>query len=450
MRAGPSTDPLFVDLYELTMAQAYLQSGQTGHATFSLYFRNFPPNRAYYVFCGLESVLEYLGQVQFSEQDIDVLDRMGLFDSTLLDYLRSFRFSGTVRAMKEGEIFFPDEPVIEVSGPIIECQIAETFLINQINLESVLATKASRVVDTAAGRQVVDFASRRTHGLDSGLKFARASYIAGFDGTSNVRAASMYGIPAVGTMAHSYISTFDSETEAFSNYARSFPDTSTFLVDTYDTLGGVGSSINVAREMQKYDKSLRAIRLDSGDMDALSRQARKMLDNAGLQDVLILASSGLDEYSITELALSNAPIDGFGVGTRVGVSADAPYTDFVYKLVEYDGKPVMKFSQDKVSLPGPKQVFRSRDSDGAFDHDVIARFDHEVRDGKSTPLLCQVMEDGRMTAPLTDLAGIRQYHKEQTERIPATLRGTNPTGSYRVEISRELRSITDQLSSRSK
>ena len=450
MRAGLSTDPLFVDLYELTMAQAYLQSGQTGHATFSLYFRNFPPNRAYYVFCGLESVLEYLGQVQFSEQDIDVLDRMGLFDSTLLDYLRSFRFSGTVRAMKEGEIFFPDEPVIEVSGPIIECQIAETFLINQINLESVLATKASRVVDAAAGRQVVDFASRRTHGLDSGLKFARASYIAGFDGTSNVRAASMYGIPAVGTMAHSYISTFASETEAFSNYARSFPDTSTFLVDTYDTLGGVGSSINVAWEMQRHDKSLRAIRLDSGDMDALSRQARKMLDNAGLQDVLILASSGLDEYSITELARSNAPIDGFGVGTRVGVSADAPYTDFVYKLVEYDGKPVMKFSQDKVSLPGPKQVFRSRDSDGAFDHDVIARFDHEVRDGKSTPLLCQVMEDGRMTAPLTDLAGIRQYHKEQTERIPATLRGTNPTGSYRVEISRELRSITDQLSSRSK
>ena len=450
MRAGLSTDPLFVDLYELTMAQAYLQSGQTGHATFSLYFRNFPPNRAYYVFCGLESVLEYLGSVQFSEPDIDVLDRMGLFDSTLLDYLRSFRFSGTVRAMKEGEIFFPDEPVIEVSGPIIECQIAETFLINQINLESVLATKASRVVDAAAGRQVVDFASRRTHGLDSGLKFARASYVAGFDGTSNVRAASMYGIPAVGTMAHSYISTFDSETEAFSNYARSFPDTSTFLVDTYDTLGGVGSSINVAREMQKHDKSLRAIRLDSGDMDALSRQARKMLDNAGLQDVLILASSGLDEYSITELARSNAPIDGFGVGTRVGVSADAPYTDFVYKLVEYDGKPVMKFSQDKVSLPGPKQVFRSRDSDGAFDHDVIARFDHEVRDGKSTPLLCQVMEDGHVTAPLPDLAGIRQYHKEQTERIPATLRGTNPTGSYRVEISRELRSITDQLSSRSK
>ena len=223
---GP--DALFVDLYEMTMAQAYLQSGQSGQATFSLYFRNFPSDRAYYVFCGLESAVGYLESLSFSEMDIDTLERMGLFDDALLEYLRSFRFSGSVRAMAEGEVFFPNEPVLEVTGPIIECQIAETFLLNQINLESMLATKAARVVDAAAGRSVVDFGARRTHGLDAATKFARASYIVGFDGTSNVRAASMYGIPAVGTMAHSYISSFDSELDAFASYAKSFPETSTF------------------------------------------------------------------------------------------------------------------------------------------------------------------------------------------------------------------------------
>ena len=319
MYSSPAADPLFVDLYELTMAQAYLQSGQTGNATFSLFFRNFPPDRAYYVFCGLESAIDYLASLKFSASDLEVLDRMQLFDAALLDYLQSFEFTGSVRAMREGEIFFPNEPVIEVSGPIIECQIAETFLINQVNLESMLATKAARVVDAAAGKQVVDFASRRTHGLDAGIKFARASYIAGFDGTSNVRAASLYGIPAVGTMAHSYISTFNSETDAFSNYAKSFPDSSTFLVDTYDTLNGVRNAIKVAQDMTTHGSALRAIRLDSGDMVELSQQARELLDEACLHSVRILASSGLDEYSISEIVGSSIDARGrYSVKTRLG------------------------------------------------------------------------------------------------------------------------------------
>ena len=443
-----STDPLFVDLYELTMAQAYLQSGQTGHATFSLYFRNFPPNRAYYVFCGLESAVDYLRSLRFSKRDLRTLDQMSLFDDQLLDFLDSFRFSGSVRAMREGEIFFPSEPVIEVSGPVIECQIAETFLINQVNLESMLATKAARVVEAAAGRQVVDFASRRTHGVDAGLKLARSSYIAGFDGTSNVRAASMYGIPAVGTMAHSYISTFNSEAVAFSSYAMSFPDASTFLVDTYDTLEGVASAIAVAKEMSAGGNSLRAIRLDSGDMASLSNQARQMLDQAGLRNVRILASSGLDEYSISELVSAGAPIDGFGVGTRVGSSADAPYTDFVYKLVEYDGKPIMKFSEDKASTPGPKQVFRMRDSDGVFDYDVIAHADQAILNTKARPLLHCVMENGQLTAPMPDLAAIRQHHREQVQGLPAELRDVTSQGSYRVQISTELQALSEQLGSR--
>ena len=430
------------------MAQAYLQSGQIGHATFSLYFRNFPANRTYYVFCGLESAIRYLENLKFTEPDLDALERLGLFDTVLLDYLASFEFSGTVRAMREGDVFFPNEPVIEVSGPIIECQIAETFLINQVNMESMLATKAARVVEAAGVRQVVDFASRRTHGLDAGLKLARASYIAGFDGTSNVRAASTYGIPAVGTMAHSFISTFDSETAAFSSYAKSFPDSSTFLVDTYDTLGGVRCAIEVAREMNARGSSLRAIRLDSGDMAALARHAREMLDRAGLHDVRILASSGLDEYSISEFVRTGAPIDGFGVGTRVGASADAPFTDFVYKLVEYEGRPIMKLSEGKASLPGPKQVFRMSDCDDMFDYDMITTANQAICNSKSRPLLGTVMENGRSTAQLPDLNDIRQYHREQIQKLPQSLLGPTSDGEYRVDTSTKLLALSDHVGGR--
>ena len=447
MPARHDTDPLFVDLYELTMAQAYLQSGQTGQATFNLYFRNFPPNRTYYVFCGLESAVNYLEDTRFSDSDLEDLDRLGLFDSTLLDYLSSFKFTGSVRAMREGDIFFPNEPVLEVTGPIIECQIAETFLINQVNLESMLATKAARVVEAAEGRQVVDFASRRTHGLDAGLKLARASFIAGFSGTSNVRAASMYGIPAVGTMAHSYISTFDSETAAFRNYAESFPESSTFLVDTYDTLAGVGNAIEVAQEMGTHGNSLGAIRLDSGDMATLSRQARQMLDHANLQDVRIIASSGLDEYSISDLVNSGAPIDGFGVGTRVGSSADAPFTDFVYKLVEYEGRPMMKLSEGKTSLPGRKQVFRISDADGRFDYDTITHVDHAVCNSGGRLLLNQVIEDGLRAVQLPDLDVIREFHREQIQRLPQALLGPASSGSYRVDTSDELIALSAKLAS---
>ena len=438
MHDALDSDALFLDLYQLTMAQVYLASGQTGEATFSLYFRNFPPNRSYYVFCGLESALDYLQRVSFSTSDLEVLDRMDMFDDALLDHLAAFRFNGSVRAMSEGEVFFPNEPVMEVTGPIVECQIVETFLINQINVESMMATKAARVVEAAKGRAVVDFAARRTHGLDASYRFARASYIAGFQGTSNVAAAARYGIPAVGTMAHSFISSSPSEIEAFRAYARLFPDSSTFLVDTYDTLEGVRNAIVVAREMASRGAALRAVRLDSGDLGVLARQTRKLLDEADLPDVGIIGSSGLDEYSVEELVESGAPFDGFGVGTRVGSSSDAPFTDFVYKLVEYDREPIVKFSTDKETLPGAKQVLRKLGDDGLMRRDVIASADARESRSDSRTLLTEALEGGRFVRKMPSIDQIRDYHADAIQSLPPGLRFVRPTEHYDVDISPEL------------
>ena len=428
-------DSLFTDLYQLTMAQSYYQNRQTGRATFSLFFRSFPTNRAYYVFCGLESAVEYLENLTFSEADLDRLRTLGIFDPRFLEYLGGLRFTGDVRAMREGEVFFENEPVMEVSGPIIECQLVETFLLNRVNLESMLATKAARVVDAAGCRSVVDFASRRTHGLDAGMRQARSSYIAGFGGTSNVAAAADFGIPAVGTMSHSYISSSRSELEAFRAYARSFPDSSTLLVDTYDTLGGVANAIVVAHESEAQGHRLRAIRLDSGDLATLARRSRQMLDDSGLGYVQILASGGLDEYSIAELVSAGAPIDGFGVGTRVGASADAPFTDFVYKLVEYDGRAVMKFSENKVNMPGPKQVSRHVGFDGTMRLDIIHGADEYASGRVGEPLLLPVMVGGRRTLALPSLDEIRTFHSRRTAMLPTGLTGPEPEGRYRVRVS---------------
>ncbi len=442
------SNSLFTDLYQLTMAQSYYQSGRQGRATFSLFFRHFPPNRAYYVFCGLESAVEYLEDLAFDENDIAALSGLGILDSGFLDYLRELRFSGDLRAMREGEIFFEDEPVMEVSGHIIECQLVETFILNRVNLESMLATKSARVVDAAAGRSVVDFAARRAHGRDAGTRQARSSYIAGFAGTSNVAAAAEFNIPAVGTMSHSYISSFGSEREAFTAYARSFPNSSTFLVDTYDTLGGVANAIAVAKNMESRGHQLRAIRLDSGDLESLARRSRTMLGDASLDYVQILASGGLDEFSISELATADAPIGGFGVGTRVGASADAPYTDFVYKMVEYDGKPIMKLSEDKAYLPGPKQVSRQTDSDGTITLDVIHGYGSPDLDGKWEPLLEPVMENGRRIRALPSLEDIRSYHARRIAILPENLRGSRPAGRHPVQMSEDLVRLGQQTTKR--
>ncbi|MGH2544328.1 MAG: nicotinate phosphoribosyltransferase, partial [Ardenticatenaceae bacterium] len=364
---------LFTDLYELTMAQAYWKSGVTADAVFSLFFRNYPPNRAYFVFAGLEDILDYLESLRFTENDIEHLRNRKIFEDAFLDYLSRLRFTGSARAMPEGSIFFADEPVIEVTSPVVEAQLIETFLVNQANLQTVLATKASRVMHAARGKAVVDFAARRTHGTEAASKLARVGYMVGFASTSNVLAGGLYDIPISGTMAHSFVTAFDDEIDAFRAYALAFPDSTTLLVDTYDTLEGVRKAIDVAREMEGRGHRLRAVRLDSGDLLDLSLKTREMLDAAGLHDVQVFASGGLDEFQVDELLSAGAAIDGFGVGTLVGVSADAPWTDCAYKLVEYDGRPVLKLSSGKQTLPGPKQVHRFRDSQGCYERDVISR-----------------------------------------------------------------------------
>jgi len=443
MRPAELSLGLFTDLYELTMAQAYWQSGQTASATFSLFFRKYPPDRAYFVFAGLADVLDYLEGLHFSSADLEYLDSLGRFDRDFLEYLRQLRFTGSVRAMPEGTIFFINEPVVEVAGPVIEAQLVETFLVNQINLQTILATKASRVVHAARGRQLVDFAARRTHGVEAANKLARVSYLAGFDSTSNTLAGALYGIPVSGTMAHSYVTSFESEIESFRHFACSFPDTSTLLVDTYDTLEGTRKAALVAREMREQGHPLRAIRLDSGDMLDLSRKARVILDEAGLQEVQIFASGGLDEFEVEELLRAGAPIDAFGVGTKVGVSADAPWTDCAYKLVEYAGRPVLKLSTKKQTLPGPKQVFRLRDSGGTYLRDVIARAEERSEDGE--PLLVKVMEGGSPVTPDPTLEELRQRFRREFACLPQRHKALRTPELYDVRISKELEQLRQRV-----
>jgi nicotinate phosphoribosyltransferase len=425
---------LFTDLYELTMAQAYWQSGVTGEACFSLFVRRLPTNRGYLVFTGLEDMLDALNGLRFSEGDIGQLRSMGLFDEGFLEFLADLRFTGSARAMPEATVFFANEPVLEVTAPVIEAQIVETFLLNLFNTQTMLATKAARVVGAAGGRSVIDFAARRTQGIDAAIKLARAAYIAGFAGTSNVLAARRYGIPAVGTMAHSFITSFDSELEAFDAYAASFPDSSTFLVDTYDTMEGVRNAVVVAKRMGERGHELNAIRLDSGDLLSLSLEARAVLDAAGLSNVQTLASGGLDEYEVECLILAGAAIDGFGVGTNVGTSADYPWLDCVYKMVEYAGRSTVKLSEDKETLAGPKQVFRRVNADGMYAGDVVGCADEPTPDGMEA-LLSDVMRDGERLHEALSLDDLRARCSRELERLPVHYRRIRSPDEYSVGVS---------------
>ena len=434
--AGPSR-ALFADLYELTMAQAYWQHARTATATFGLFFRSYPPDRAYAVFAGLDEALAHLESLRFTDGDVAYLRSLGLFDGAFLDWLGGMRFTGAVRAMEEGELAFADEPVLEVTGPIVEAQFVETAVMNAVSLQTMLATKAARVVHAARGRRVVEFAARRTHGAEAADRLARASRLAGFDGTSNVRAAARYGMPPAGTMAHSFIASFPREAEAFDAYATSFPDATTLLVDTYDTINGARRAAEVGRRLRDRGHALRAIRLDSGDLLRLSIECRRLLDAAGLGEVRILASGGLDEFDIDELVRAGAPIDSFGVGTKLGVSADAPWSDWAYKLVEYDGRPVLKLSAGKETLTGRKQVYRERDADGTYVRDVLALADEE-RPTTGEPLLRTVMEHGRRTGPMPGLDALRERFAERFARLPARHRALRGPERYPVARSSAL------------
>ena len=389
---------LLLDLYELTMAQSYFLYKRDTFATFDLFVRELPRNRAYLVACGLEDVLNYIRGLKFSRQDLDYLSRQRLFSKSFLGYLGRFRFKGDIWAIEEGEIFFANEPIIRVTAPIIEAQIIESFLLNTINLQTMIASKASRVVSAAGTKGVYDFSLRRTHGQDAAIKVGRSSYICGFRGTSNVLSAKLYKIPAVGTMAHSFVMSFKHEMDSFLAYSNSFPEGTTLLVDTYDTKKGIENAIVIGLYLKERGHALRGIRLDSGDIVSLSKFARKRLDSAGLDDVKIFASGNLDEFKIKDLLERGARVDNFGVGTNMGTSIDAPCLDVIYKISEVtdeSGKfmPTMKLSRGKVTYPGRKQVFRIQDSKGIFIRDILGLEKEKIR---GRPLLRKVVDKGRV------------------------------------------------------
>jgi nicotinate phosphoribosyltransferase len=430
---------LITDLYELTMAQAYHQHGVVGPATFSLFVRKLPANRAYLVAAGLEDVLQYLEGFRFSGESIDYLRSTGIFSGDFLDYLGTVRFAGDVWAVPEGRLVFANEPIIEVTAPVIEAQLVETYIINQVNLQTMLAAKASRCVAAARGRGLVDFGLRRTQGTDAGMKSARVSYMAGFQATSNVLAGKEYGIPVSGTMAHSFITAFEHETDAFRAFAESFPDRCVLLIDTYDTLDGAHKAVQVAREMESRGHRLRGVRLDSGDMLALSKEVRGILDSAGLTYVEIFASGGLDEFEIDELLSAGATIDAFGVGTKLGVSGDAPWLDAAYKMVSYEDRPVLKLSTGKPSLPGPKQVYRRYDAEGRLAQDVIAARDEPVPEAE--PLLEKVMEKGRPLRASPSLEELRRRFAGEFARLPEAYKALRGAPEYPVEVSAGLQRL---------
>lgn len=432
---------LLVDLYQLTMGESYLAEGLSEReATFSLFFRSLPAGWGYLLAAGLEDALRYLEELRFSDDDLAYLEGAALFSTAFLERLRSFRFSGSVRAVSEGTAVFPGEPLLEVTAPILEAQIAETMVLNELHLQTLVASKAARSVEAAGGRTLVDFSLRRTHGGEAGLKVARASYLAGFDATSNVLAGRRYGIPLAGTMAHSYVQSFEDELEAFRAFARAYPDEAILLVDTYDTLDGARLAVAVARELEEKGHRLRGVRLDSGDLVELSRRVRNLLDRAGFADATIFASGGLDEAEITRLVEAGAAIDGFGVGTKMGVSADAPFLDLVYKLVETDGRPVLKLSPGKATLPGRKQVWRIR-RDGLAVHDVLGLADSG---GDGEPLLREVMRDGRATwsEPLVES---RERARRERESLPDGVRAL-AASPYEVLVGADVDALRDRLS----
>lgn len=433
---------LTTDLYELTMAASYLRRGMTGQATFSLFLRHLPAERGFVVAAGVDECLNFLEGFHFEPDQLGFLSELG-FDDEATGHFRGLRFSGSVRAVPEGTVVFANEPIVEVTAPIAEAQLVETYLLNQITFQSAIATKAARCRIAARGADLIDFSFRRTHGVEAGLKAARASAIAGFTATSNTAAARRYGLRATGTMVDSYVQAFSRETEAFAAFAADFPEQVTFLVDTYDTLTGVSRAIEVIRQRRLAGQL--AIRLDSGDLLELSVASRGLLDEAGLPNVRIVASGNLDEYEIERLVQGSAPIDAYGVGTRMGVSADAPYLDSVYKLVAYE-RPVMKLSPGKATQPGAKQVYRSA-APKSIGPDLLAS-DQERAPRGMEPLLVPVMEGGRrLDPPLESVAAARARLDADLGRLPAhALRLAGPT-PVEVEISAALHSLAARVRS---
>ncbi|MFH0995556.1 MAG: nicotinate phosphoribosyltransferase [Pseudomonadota bacterium] len=407
MNRNETFSPLFTDLYELTMMLAYRENHLAAKATFSLFIRGSAGlNRGFFVAAGLEDALHGLEGMRFSQSDLDYLQSLNLFPEGFIRSLAGFRFTGDVWAMPEGTICFADEPLMEVTAPIAEAQLVETFLVNTLGFQTNIATKALRCVHTAKGRPLSDFSFRRTQGLDAAMQVARSTYISGFAETSNLLAGKIYGIPVSGTMAHSFVLALGGDVEAFQAYARSFPDNCIFLIDTHDVMEGARSAVKVALNMAKEGHLLKGVRIDSGEMVETSIMVRGILDKSGLDQVQIVASSGFDEFEIDKVLSGGAAINAFGVGTKLGVSADTPYLDMVYKLARYDDRYVKKNSPGKITLAGEKQVFRRTDRTGRYVSDTLGTRNEMI--DETEPLLIKVMENGLCTRTPPTLQEIRK------------------------------------------
>ena len=437
--------PLLTDLYQLNMMQAYLDHGDTATAVFEFFMRKLPARRGFLVTAGLEQALDFLETLRFSPEDLAWLRESGRFGKGMLDYLAALRFNGDVHAMPEGTVFFADEPILRVTAPLPVAQLIETRLINIVHFQCLVASKAARMMLAAPGKLMVDFGLRRAHGAEAGVMAARASYIAGFAGTATVLAGELYGIPIFGTMAHSFVQAHDDEAAAFELFAQSRPENLTLLIDTYDTEAGARKVVALAPRLSARGIKIGAVRLDSGDLAALSKSVRRILDEGGLNDVRIFASGGLDEDSVAAMLHAGAPIDGFGMGTSLTTSSDVPALDCVYKLQEYAGLARRKQSTGKATWPGRKQVWRRYDADGRMRGDILSLED-EAQEGE--PLLQMVMQGGKRMAASPALADIRTRAAGELARLPAPLRRLEGAAPYPVEIGAALRRMAGDVDRR--
>jgi len=441
----PATSALLTDLYQLNMMQAYLDRGETKTAVFEFFVRKLLRERGFLIAAGLEQVLKFLSELRFTPEELEWLASSGRFGKNLIDYLAGLRFTGAIHAMPEGTVFFPDEPILRVTAALPEAQLVETRLINLLQFQSMIAAKAARMVLAAPGKRLVDFGLRRAHGAEAGFLAARASYIAGFAGTATVLADKEFGIPIFGTMAHSYIQVHDDEAEAFENFARARPKNLTLLIDTYDTEAAARKVVALAPRLKAAGISIGGVRLDSGDLITLSKAVRRILDEGGLRDVTIFASGGLDETVIAKIIRSGAPIDGFGIGSSLTTSYDAPGLDCAYKLEEYAGLPRRKRSAGKATWPGRKQVWRRFGADGRMAGDILSL---ENDDQAGEPLIELVMQGGKRVAPAPLLAEIRARAARDLQRLPEPLRRLEPGASYPVEVSEALRRLAAEVDGR--
>ena len=433
---------LLTDLYQLTMLQTYHAERMNETAVFELFVRRLPPERNFLLAAGLEQALDYLENLHFTVEERDWLASTGRFSPDFVVALADFRFTGAVQALPEGAVFFANEPILRVTAPLPQAQLVESRLINLLHYQTLIASKAARCVLAAPGKLLVDFGLRRAHGGEAGLLAARASYLTGFAGTATVLAGMQFGIPIFGTMAHSLIQAHDREEDAFERFAAAQPGNVTLLLDTYDTEAAAHTLVKLAPRLRERGIAIKGVRIDSGDLAEHARQVRQILDAGGLTRVTLLGSGDLDEHRIRALLAAGAPFDGFGVGTRLDASTDAPTLDMVYKLQEYAGQPRRKRSEGKATWPGRKQVYRQMAADGTFAGDYLGL---EQYPQPGEPLLIPVMEQGRRLYAPEPLSAIRERVRAQLVALPAALRMDESAPPYPVDIAPELRELTAQL-----